>query len=74
MGKEKERSDGWMEAMKEGRGLRRKEREYSLWVYCILGINKQIHSSNTGIFCASHVLGPYLKYVSQTLTFIQSRV
>lgn len=28
---------------------------------CILGIMKQIHSSNTGIFCASHVLESYLK-------------
>lgn len=73
MGKEKE-SDGWMEAMKEGRGLRRKGKRVLTLGLLHLGDKQTDSSSNTGIFCASHVLGPYLKYVSQTLTFIQSRV
>lgn len=63
-----------MEGMKEERGKEERKRVYSLWVYCILGINKQIHCGNIGIFCASHDFCPYLKYVSQTLTFIQSWV
>ena len=37
-----------MEGRNEERGERRKEARV-LWVYCILGINKQIHCGNIGI-------------------------